>query len=220
MFGFFCLLRLLLRWGGKTHISVLCQKLRLVCCDEICVCLLLGPCKIDHVLNVFLSLPFEARGKEVHYLVGVCWWDLMLLSTPSTVSQWCVPGVWMLVRWLLLMADSHYQGCRVGSCRDICFLELLHHGASLLSPGIIQLWHKSMDAAQAYRHPVPIGFHYVPIGLCQHIKASSQLLLLLGELSLLCAWCFLEPLHIGARDISINPFITLSWVLDCFKWVQ
>lgn len=47
----------------KRNISILCQELRLVCCDEICVCLLLGPRKIDHVLNIFLFLPFEARGK-------------------------------------------------------------------------------------------------------------------------------------------------------------
>lgn len=45
---------------GKNSTSILCQELRLVCGDEICVCLLLGPCKIDHVLNIFLSLPFEA----------------------------------------------------------------------------------------------------------------------------------------------------------------
>lgn len=49
--------------SGKNLTSIFCQELGLVRGDEICVCLLLRPCKIDHVLNIFLSLPCGAPGK-------------------------------------------------------------------------------------------------------------------------------------------------------------
>lgn len=160
---FFCLLRLLLRWRGeKTPTYPSCVKswgwyvvmkyVFVYCSGHVRLIMFLMsffPCclKLEArkcIMWLVFAAGFDAVEHTQQCVPVMCPWYVNAFSVAAPGGRFSSPGMqsWVLQGNLLPWT--------------------LTSGCWLLSPGTVQFWHKSMDAAQAYRHPVPIGSTMCP----------------------------------------------------------